>query len=125
MTPFGEKIRALRAVRGVDQATMAAELGVSAAYLSALEHGKKGAPSWALTQKIIQYFGLIWDEAEALQALAQLSRPKITIETASLDPRATRAVNLLARRIGHLSSAELDALLAVLEAERDSEGGSG
>lgn len=119
MTPFGEKIRALRSARGVDQATMAADLGVSAAYLSALEHGKKGAPSWAMTQKIIQYFGLIWDEAEALQLLAQLSKPRVTVETAGLDPRATRAANLLARRVGHLSSADLDALLGVLEAGDD------
>lgn len=94
---------------------MAADLGVSAAYLSALEHGKKGCPSWAMTQKIIQYFGLIWDDAEALQLLAQLSRPRVTIETAGLDPRATRAANLLARKVGHLSSADLDALLSVLE----------
>jgi len=115
MTPFGEKMRELRAARGVNQAAMAADLGVSAAYLSALEHGKKGAPSWALIQKIIQYFGLIWDEAEALQTTAQLSKPRVTIETAGLDPKATRIANLLERRVGHLSSSQLDALLAVLE----------
>ena len=119
MTPFGEKLRALRLVKGVDQATMAADLGVSAAYLSALEHGKKGSPSWAMTQKIIQYFGLIWDGAEALQLLAQLSKPRVTIETAGLDPRATRAANLLARKVGHLSPADLDALLSVLEGQSD------
>ncbi len=121
MPPFGEQIRALRGARGVDQATMAADLGVSAAYLSALEHGRKGAPSWDMTQKIIQYFGLIWDEAEALQLLAQLSKPRVTVETAGLDPRATRAANLLARRVGHLSSADLDALLGVLEAGDDND----
>ncbi len=119
MTPFGEKLRALRSAKGVDQATMAADLGVSAAYLSAMEHGKKGSPSWAMTQRIIQYFGLIWDEAEALQLLAQLSKPKVTIETAGLDPRATRAANLLARKVGHLLPNELDALLCVLEPDQE------
>lgn len=117
MTPFGEKMRELRAARGVSQAAMATDLGVSAAYLSALEHGKKGAPSWALIQKIIQYFGLIWDEAEALQTTAQFSKPRVTIDTAGLDPKATRIANLLERRVGHLSSSQLDALLAVLEDE--------
>ena len=48
MTPFGAKIRALRAERGVSQKDMAAALGVSAAYLSALEHGRRGVPGWAL-----------------------------------------------------------------------------
>lgn len=120
MTPFGEKLRELRAARGVDQATMATELGVSAAYMSALEHGKKGAPSWALTQKIIQYFGLIWDDAEELQTIAQFSKPRVTIDTAGLDPKATRAANILSKRVGHLSSAQLDGLLNILESDADS-----
>lgn len=116
MTPFGAKLRSLRAAKGVNQAEMAEALDVSPAYLSALEHGKRGAPSWAFIQKIIQYFGLIWDEAEQLQELAQLSKPKVTIDTSGLDSRATEAVNLLARRIGRLSDRELDQLLAFLSA---------
>ncbi|TIT83335.1 MAG: helix-turn-helix transcriptional regulator, partial [Mesorhizobium sp.] len=36
MTPFGEKLRALRAERGLSQKAMAEAIGVSAAYLSAL-----------------------------------------------------------------------------------------
>lgn len=114
MTPFGVKIRELRAKKGIKQAEMAAELEVSSAYLSALEHGKKGAPSWALLQKIIQYFGLIWDEAEALKTLADLSRPIMKIDTSGLDPKATEAANLMAMRIAHLPEQDLDALLAIL-----------
>ena len=52
------------------QKQMAASLGVSAAYLSALEHGRRGVPSWAMVQKIIGYFNVIWDDAEELQRLA-------------------------------------------------------
>ncbi len=115
MMTFGEKVRRLRAKKGVNQAQMAAELGVSAAYLSALEHGKKGAPSWAMAQKIVQYFGLIWDEAEDLLLLAHLSRRRVTLDTQGLKPKAIRTANLLARRIGHLSEEELDGLLAVLD----------
>lgn len=69
MTPFGEKLRALRTKKGVSQAEMAADLEVSPAYLSALEHGKRGSPSWPLLQKIIHYFGLVWDDAEQLSTL--------------------------------------------------------
>ncbi|RVB09975.1 XRE family transcriptional regulator, partial [Mesorhizobium sp. M7A.F.Ca.CA.004.05.1.1] len=61
MTPFGEKLRTLRGERGVRQKDMAAAIGVSAAYLSALEHGRRGAPTWTLIQKIIGYFNIIWD----------------------------------------------------------------
>ncbi|WP_262693399.1 helix-turn-helix domain-containing protein [Kordiimonas aquimaris] len=115
MTPFGEKVRALRTNKGVNQAQMATALDVSAAYLSALEHGRRGMPSWAMIQKIIQYFGLIWDEAEELHALAQQSKPKVTIDTTGLDPRATQVANRLALRIARLQGTELDLLLDILE----------
>jgi transcriptional regulator with XRE-family HTH domain len=117
MTPFGEKLRALRDRKGVSQADMAAALDVSPAYLSALEHGKRGAPSWALTQKIIQYFGLIWDDAENLKELALMSKPKVTIDTGGLDPRTTHVANLLSRKVARLKDEELEALIAILESE--------
>ena len=41
MTPLGLKLRELRRKKGVSQKEMAAALGVSAAYLSALEHGRR------------------------------------------------------------------------------------
>ena len=44
MTPFGDRMRKLRAERNVTLKDMAEALGVSSAYLSALEHGKRGRP---------------------------------------------------------------------------------
>ena len=87
MTPFGERLRELRRAKGVTQKEMAAALGVSAAYLSALEHGRRGVPSWAMVQKIIGYFNIIWDDAEELQRLAETSDPRVVIDTAGLSPR--------------------------------------
>ncbi|GHF15245.1 transcriptional regulator [Kordiimonas sediminis] len=115
MTPFGQKMRDLRKVKGVSQSQMATDLGVSPAYLSALEHGKRGQPSYPLLQKIIHYFGLIWDDAEQLERLASLSRPRVVIDTSGLDARATEAVNLLSRRIGRMDDDTLDALLKVVK----------
>ena len=66
MTPFGAKLRDLRRLGGVTQKGMAADLGVSAAYLSALEHGNRGRPGSGLVMQICSYFELIWDEAEEL-----------------------------------------------------------
>ena len=114
MTPFGARIRELRAARGVSLKEMAEALGVSSAYLSALEHGKRGRPTWYLLQRIIGYFNVIWDEAEELQRLAEISHPKILIDTAGLDPRATVLANLLAERIADLDGPALDRLIADL-----------
>jgi len=115
VTPFGARLRELRRARGVSQKRMAAALGVSPAYLSALEHGHRGAPSWPMVQKIIGYFNVIWDDAEELQRLAGLSDPRVTVDTAGLSPRATELANLLAARIGDLSEEELAQLIAQLE----------
>jgi transcriptional regulator with XRE-family HTH domain len=59
MTPFGAKLRELRTTRHVTLKQMSADLQLSSAYLSALEHGKRGRPSPVLLIQICQYFHLI------------------------------------------------------------------
>ncbi len=108
MTPFGEALRRLRAERGVTQRQMAAAMGVSPAYLSALEHGKRSEPSWEFIQRAIGYFNIIWDEAEELQMLGRLSRPKVTIDTSGLAPKATEIANRLATVIARLDEPTLE-----------------
>jgi transcriptional regulator with XRE-family HTH domain len=107
MTPFGAKLRQLRQERGVTLKDMAAALSVSPAYLSALEHGKRGVPTWFMVHRIIAYFNVIWDEAEELQRLAEMSDPRVVVDTAGLEPEATALANLLAQRIRGLSKASL------------------
>ncbi len=117
MTPFGEKMRALRSANNVTQKQMAEAIGVSNAYLSALENGHRGRPSWYLVQRIITFFNVIWDEAEEIQRLAQLSHPRIVIDTAGLNPKATELANRLAQNIAKLDDDTIDALLAALPKE--------
>ena len=119
MTPFGERMRELRRAKGASQKQMAASLGVSAAYLSALEHGKRGVPSWAMVQKIIGYFNVIWDDAEELQRLAQTSDPRVVIDTSGLSPAATELANLLARRIADLDEGTLEKMRALLAGQTE------
>nr|WP_321442745.1 helix-turn-helix transcriptional regulator [uncultured Cohaesibacter sp.] len=116
MTPFGAKLRRMRQERNISLKEMAERLEVSSAYLSALEHGKRGKPTWFLIQRIIGYFNVIWDEAEELQRLAEISDPNPTVRTAGLDPKATELANLLAERINVLSHDSLDALILQLRA---------
>ena len=116
MTPFGAKIRALRHERGLTQAEMAKAIRVSPAYLSALEHGKRGRPSWHLIQSIIAHLNIIWDEAEELIKLSRVSHPKVTIDTRGLSPLATQFANELAVRISKLDDDKLASLLERLKA---------
>lgn len=116
MTPFGERMRAMRAQRGVTQKEMAAAIGVSPAYLSALEHGRRGQPSWAMQQRIIGYFNVIWDEADDLSRLAGMSDPRVTVDTAGLSPKATAFANRIAADISRLDDHAIDAMDTLLSA---------
>jgi transcriptional regulator with XRE-family HTH domain len=118
VTPFGERVRELRRERGRLLKDMAADLGVSSAYLSALERGERGKPTWTLVQGVIQYFNVIWDEADELARLADLSNPKVKVDTSHLGPRATLVANRLAREIRALSDEDLAAILAVIDKPR-------
>jgi transcriptional regulator with XRE-family HTH domain len=115
MTPFGEKLRELRAARGILQRDMAAALEVSAAYLSALEHGRRGAPSAGLIHQICDYFGLIWDDADELRNLAKLSRPRLKLNAAGLTPQQTALGNRLARALRNLEPETVAALHQILD----------
>lgn len=115
MTPFGAKMREMRAERGVTLKQMAHALGVSSAYLSALEHGKRGAPTWFLVQRIISYFNVIWDDAELLCRLAQSSDPRVKVDTRGAIPEATAFANLFARSVDRLERSDFVALSRIVE----------
>lgn len=115
MTPFGARVRELRQARGLSQKEFAGRLGVSPAYISALEHGRRGRPTFVLVQGVIHALGVIWDEADDLLKLAELSDPRVVIDTAGLEPAATLLANRLARTIRDLDRAEIEALAALLE----------
>ena len=102
MTPFGARVRELRAHKGVKQKQMAEDLGVSNAYLSALEHGHRGRPASGMIMQVCGYFGLIWDQSEDLKRLADLSHPRAVIDTAGLSPKATELANMLSETIAEL-----------------------
>lgn len=114
MTPFGEAMRRLRLRKGVSQKQMAYAIGVSPAYLSALEHGRRGKPSFDFLQRVAGYFNIIWDEAEELFSVAGTSDPKVVLDTAGLAADYTAFANHLARRIRSLPPEVISELENVL-----------
>ena len=116
MTPFGVKLRQIRAERGMTLKQMAESLGVSPAYLSSLEHGRRGRPAHPMVVAICAQLNIIWDEADELLRLARLSHPRVTVDTQGLSAPATELANLLAERIRKLSPVEIERMLAILKA---------
>jgi transcriptional regulator with XRE-family HTH domain len=116
MTPFGVKLRQIRAERGMTLKQMAESLGVSPAYLSSLEHGRRGRPAHPMVVAICAQLNIIWDEADELLRLARLSHPRVTVDTQGLAAPATELANLLAERIRKLAPTEIERMLAILKA---------
>ena len=115
MTPFGVKMRELRAARNLTQQQQAEFLGVSKAYISSLERGARGQPTALFVDQICVWLGLIWDEAEELKIVAGLSHPKPVIDARRLSPDAVRLANMLAQTIGRLDAHDCRELAAELE----------
>lgn len=114
VTPFGAHLRTLRAARGLSLKQLAAALQVSAAYVSALEHGRRGVPSTVLLHQVAGALGLSWEDADELERLSRLSDPRVVVNTAGLPPERTELANRLARTIRTLPPETVAALLAVL-----------
>jgi transcriptional regulator with XRE-family HTH domain len=115
MTPFGAAIRKIRKERGITQKTMARALGVSPAYLSALENGKRGKPGFDFLQRVAGYLHIIWDEADELFRVAAISHPRVVVDTIGLPPEYTAFANRLAteiRQLGPETIREMTVLLA-------------
>jgi transcriptional regulator with XRE-family HTH domain len=119
MTPFGAHLRTLRAARGMSLKQLAAALEVSSAYVSALEHGRRGVPSVVLVHQVSDAMSLSWEEADELERLARLSHPRVVVNTAGLSPERTALANRLARTIRTLPPETVSALLAVLDGVRE------
>jgi transcriptional regulator with XRE-family HTH domain len=108
MTPFGLKIREIRTKRGLKLKQMARDLGVTSAYFSALEHGHRGRPGPGLIQQISGYFDLSWEQVEELQELAELSDPRVVVDTSGLSPSATKLANILSKTINNMDDDTID-----------------
>lgn len=112
MTPFGAKVRDHRSKGKISLKRMAADLGVTSAYFSALEHGHRGRPGSGLIQQICGYFELTSEETEELQRLAELSHPRVVVDTAGLSPKATELANLLAEKIETMDEDTIEWVIA-------------
>ncbi len=115
MTPFGLKMRELRRQNNRTQQQQATFLGVSKAYISALETGGRGQPSAIFVDQICVWLGLIWDDAEDLKRLASLSHPKPSIDARRHSANAVYLSNLLAQNINRLSPEDCCELIGEIE----------
>lgn len=114
MTPFGRYMRDLRISRGILLKTLAEQLGVTSAYLSALEHGKKGMPNAAFVQKIVSALALDPKASEQLKKVVSDSETEFTIPPKAT-PFAFEVANAFARHLPNLSDRQLSLIREILD----------
>lgn len=113
MTPFGLFLEKIRRSRQLQQKQLAADLGVQACYISALEKGRKAPPSKQVLEKLIMALGLdgqeqaaLWESVEQSQRSFQLPEGMMLTEY--------RMINELRKRLGRLSEGQVTLILDVL-----------
>ena len=79
LTRFGKQLRKLRIEKDERLKDMAGKLGVTAAYLSAVENGKRTVPD-AWIYDIMEMYDLSDDEARELQSAAYENKSDLTID---------------------------------------------
>ena len=119
MTPFGKFLRNLRLEKQLLLKDMAEMLGVTSAYLSAVEHGKKGAPSAALISNLENLLKLTTEEKKELRRTAAASNTSVSIPS-KVSPFAFETANAFARKLPDLSERQLRKIQGVLEDEDES-----
>lgn len=114
LNEFGKELRKLRIDKSELLKDMADRLGVSPAFISAIETGRKPIPA-GFVGRIAAAYDLDDETRERLQRAADSTRTSFEIrlgESASPQVRETAAV--LARQFPNLNSADLDRLLEIL-----------
>lgn len=111
-TQLGKELRKLRIDRNERLLDMANRIGKSAAFVSAVEVGKKSPPS-GFEDEIIKKYGLADAAAAAIRWAADQSRKVFSIEPTSVLGRDT--AGLLARRMHNLSDDQLEEIKEILQ----------
>lgn len=114
MTPFGLFMRKLRLESGLLLKDMAETMGVSSAYLSALEHGKKGAPGAEFVSALESKLRLSAAQTEELKRAVRDSATSVTIP-AKATPLGFQTAHAFARKLPNLSEKQLRLVLGVLD----------
>jgi len=107
LTPFGKALRQLRVDKGLKLLDVADALGVSSAYVSAIETGRKAVPDGLVTDL---RRGLNLNEAErnALRRAADQTRKEVSVDSLHADQR--ELVAAFARKLDDLPDELLESI---------------
>ena len=113
LTEFGKALRRIRLDSNELLKDMADKLGVSSAYLSAVENGKKKATQSMLRQ-IIEIYNLTKNEEEQLQDAFQRSQDEVRLDMSGMTSNRHDLALVFARRISTIDDESIEEILKIL-----------
>ncbi|BBU96272.1 helix-turn-helix domain-containing protein [Providencia rettgeri] len=113
-TKFGKFLRKLRIDRGMVIRDMAEILGVSPAYLSAIELGKRAIPD-TFVDSLCTAFKLNNDERRNMLHLVDISQPSIKIDLTDAEDANRETMLAFARKFKELDDEQLNKLNQMLK----------
>ncbi|MDQ2077483.1 helix-turn-helix transcriptional regulator [Marinimicrobium sp. ABcell2] len=118
LTKFGKLVRKYRIDAHMKLGEMALSVGVSPAFLSSAENGKKN-PSAELVDKIADVLGLNGEAAEELHLASAASRSEYRINVAEKDEFAKETAAMFARSIesSNLSREQAEKIMKILNSK--------
>ena len=121
LTEFGKALRKIRIDRQQLLRDMADKLGVSSAYLSAVETGKRRIPQdWV--SKIASIYSLSCEEQADLQSAADNSVFDVTISLVNASEQKRNAVLSFARALDGLNDEDLKRIMASMKGKDEKRG---
>lgn len=121
LTEFGKALRKIRIDRQQLLKDMANKLGVSSAYLSAVENGKRRMPQdWV--SKIASIYSLDSDAQADLQNAADNSVFDVTISLENASEQKRHAVLSFARALDGLDDEDLKRIMSSMKAKGEKRG---
>jgi len=116
LTPFGKMVRKLRIDHSLLLKEMADAVGMSSAWLSGVETGRKPIPA-GLVEKVASFLDLDRVQRAELSEAAENSRKDQSIKNVAIDRRDVAAA--LARRFNELDEDDLAKLRGLLSKKRN------
>lgn len=116
LSNFGRFIRKYRIDHNITLKEMADKIGISSAFLSAIETGRKSFPD-SLENKILENFTFSQNEKEDLQASIDSSRNSITKEVGN-EPLDQMIMGAFCRNYDTLDNETKSKILTLLKGEK-------
>lgn len=115
LTEFGKMLRKIRIDRNQLLRDMSSVLGVTASYLSAVEHGKREIPS-SWKSKIVEYYSLNSSYVYELDKAIDNSKTYIKLDLVGANKNMNQLANAFARRFDNsdLEENEINKMIDIL-----------